>query len=214
MKFGTAIHASFRDRKVINMTLAFQRISRRWSYLWILDSFVTYHNTDQQAANLTQNKLSSDTVKLLGQWIQSCEKSHTLCNLKDSHRILPTRLIDVGMDAYSDVKPCHSRDIEPQILSQLHKVQYVTLSHSWGKLQFLTLISQNLDEFLVQIPVSRLRKTFQDAIALTRSLGYSISMDRLTLYHPRLRRRLAPRISIDECSLHECVLQHICWQGN
>jgi hypothetical protein len=48
---------------------------------------------------------------------------------------------------------------------------YATLSHSWGKSKFLTLISGNMHEFENRVPLEALTKTFQDAIFITRQLN-------------------------------------------
>lgn len=53
---------------------------------------------------------------------------------------------------------------------------YVTLSHCWGSVEkqadIFKLRKENLETLCCEIPLGRLCKTFQDAIVVTRSLGY------------------------------------------
>jgi hypothetical protein len=49
--------------------------------------------------------------------------------------------------------------------------RYVTLSHCWGSVQIVKLLRSNLEEFTRRIPLSRLPKTFREAIAVTHRLG-------------------------------------------
>lgn len=51
---------------------------------------------------------------------------------------------------------------------------YVTLSHCWGKAQFLKLEEQRVDEFRKGIKVESLPKTFQNAIKFARRLGQKV----------------------------------------
>ena len=60
---------------------------------------------------------------------------------------------------------CLSSDIEADAC-------YVTLSHCWGSLDFLTLRKNNIDIFRKQIPNLALTQTFRDAIYITRYLGF------------------------------------------
>jgi hypothetical protein len=49
---------------------------------------------------------------------------------------------------------------------------YVTLSHCWGFIPIFTLKSTSYHELKSGFQISLLSKTFQDAIAVTRALGY------------------------------------------
>lgn len=126
---------------------------------------------EEQASRLAEIELpikldlkrSSD---LLTEWLQDCMKSHKSCNWESSRK-LPTRFISTGLTESGPVKLCLSKDLAPQ-------TRYFTLSHSRGKLDFLKLTSLNLEDFLIEIPVNELTRTFQDAIALTKAckIGY------------------------------------------
>lgn len=49
--------------------------------------------------------------------------------------------------------------------------RYATLSHCWGKLDFIRLTIDSLKTFKVDIRMDRLTKTFKDAISITQTLG-------------------------------------------
>lgn len=48
----------------------------------------------------------------------------------------------------------------------------MTLSHCWGKRQIITTTVENLEAHKQAIPISALSRTFQDAIAVTQSMGF------------------------------------------
>lgn len=50
-------------------------------------------------------------------------------------------------------------------------LQYATLSHSWGQLEFHKLCKGNIQSMKTSVPESALTRTFQDAIRITRELG-------------------------------------------
>ena len=78
--------------------------------------------------------------------------------------ILPTRVVDVGELDGSE---------PPRLLvtKGLHG-QWLSLSHRWGDQKFLTTTSKNLADHIQCIPWLQLPKTFQDAIWVTRKLGF------------------------------------------
>jgi hypothetical protein len=108
---------------------------------------------------------SKTQVRLLREWIRDCNRSHR-CRPKGNIR-LPTRLIDVGD---SKLPICLKLDCKAQRASN----DYVALSHRWGdeKLhkRFCTY-RDNVDQFQNFINYTKLPKTFQDAVTVTRSLG-------------------------------------------
>lgn len=99
-------------------------------------------------------------------WFQDCLQNHTACN--DNHGVefcYPTRLLDVGHGhCASDVV----RLIET--VEQLPQGAYITLSHCWGKVPFLCTTKENLLSMKAGLHVSKLSKTFKDAIVVTRRL--------------------------------------------
>ncbi|RYO96014.1 hypothetical protein DL765_011752 [Monosporascus sp. GIB2] len=84
-------------------------------------------------------------------------------NIEDDLPELPTRVIDVGVEGLR----------EPRLLiSSGARANYVTLSYCWGKTRPITTQTLTLQQHLDSIPFSELPKTFQDAVTVTRALGY------------------------------------------
>jgi hypothetical protein len=50
-------------------------------------------------------------------------------------------------------------------------IKYATLSHRWGMVKVLTLLSSNIDQLTDRIQLGDLTKTFQDAISITRKMN-------------------------------------------
>jgi hypothetical protein len=49
---------------------------------------------------------------------------------------------------------------------------YLTLSHCWGRERIFTLLRSNFESFYQNIDTAKLPKTFQDALWMTRRLGF------------------------------------------
>ncbi|KAL8883719.1 MAG: hypothetical protein Q9192_007027, partial [Flavoplaca navasiana] len=79
---------------------------------------------------------------------------------------LPTRLIDVG----SLSKPTSCRLCVPR--RGFDRYEYLTLSHVWGGASTLKLTVSSFEPMLHNIEINDLPLTFQDAIIITRNLGY------------------------------------------
>jgi hypothetical protein len=60
---------------------------------------------------------------------------------------------------------------------------YLTLSYCWGKIKLFKLTRENLADLEIVIPDESLCQTFQDALYITRSLGYEyIWIDSLCIF--------------------------------
>jgi Heterokaryon incompatibility protein (HET) len=96
---------------------------------------------------------------------------------------LPTRVLDLGilgqcstprglqsrLRFWADPYTAPIRLVSPAAGSV---GQYLTLSHGWGENQHFKLTSVNSESFHQKIPFESLPKTFQDAVIVTRKLGY------------------------------------------
>ena len=80
---------------------------------------------------------------------------------------LPTRVIDIGSD---DTAP--KVFLTSKIQASSSTGPYVALSHCWGNHQPLTLLSSNLSQFQLELPMASMPRTFLDAIHVTRTLGF------------------------------------------
>ena len=101
-------------------------------------------------------------------WYELCLKHHDTCNRKrseqsDGRQWYPTRLIKISR---------WSNKLRLVITeTERPKTPYVTLSHCWGKADFIQLTKSSIKDFQVSIPHRKLPKTFQDAISVARNLG-------------------------------------------
>jgi hypothetical protein len=121
-----------------------------WDYMPTMDR--TSPRTDSAKAMATIND-----------WITECAEDGTdyLCDTFEPSE-LPKRVIDVGVDDAA------VRLVEPN--GKLDR--YICLSHCWGLEQIITTTRATLDDRKGGITWSDLSQTFQDAITLTRRLGF------------------------------------------
>ena len=112
-------------------------------------------------------------------WYSWCLSSHENCNRKrrkypDVKQWYPTRLIKISRWS-NQLRLILAKDEQPD-------GPYLTLSHCWGKSNFIQLTQSTNSDFLKDIPYSKLPKTFQDAISVARFLGvYYIWIDSLCI---------------------------------
>jgi hypothetical protein len=85
---------------------------------------------------------------------------NSLCDTPERPE-LPTRVVDVGNGGTVKV-----------VETTGARANYICLSHCWGLEQIITTTKSTLEERMEAIEWKSLSKTFQDAIALTRALGF------------------------------------------
>ncbi|KAK3332666.1 heterokaryon incompatibility protein-domain-containing protein [Cercophora scortea] len=97
-------------------------------------------------------------------WLAKCKKEHAVCRkaVRSAASKFPTRLLDLGS----------GKDQTIRLRVGLGRKEFVSLSHRWGNSQPLRLLQSNLDAFKTEIKPEDLPKTFQDAVTITRKLGY------------------------------------------
>lgn len=101
-----------------------------------------------------------DITRLAAYWLGECNTKHK-CLPSFQAQWYPTRLLDISTD---DVRLVVA-DRELGLGGP-----YATLSHCWGKRQFLVLTSENMPEFLRGISVHRLPRSFREVIETVRKL--------------------------------------------
>lgn len=103
-------------------------------------------------------------IKLLIEWIRSCNETHKCLPRTDAN--LPTRVIDVGGKDSPNVRLFCDTQGRPG--------KYLALSHRWGSpaqnKKFCTE-KENLKKHEEGINIADLPKTFRDAIHVTQNLG-------------------------------------------
>jgi hypothetical protein len=136
---------------------------------------------------LTRDPKIGGTLRIAKEWIDACVASHEKCQLgyvrtelenaglgdDEGRRLrtkysedgceLPTRVIDV--EAFED----SVRLVETATTGA--KGRYVALSHVWGKAEHFKTERNTFTTYLTRIALSRLPRTFLDAVFVTRELG-------------------------------------------
>ena len=119
-------------------------------------------------------QLAPDTAlepcwKLAKHWLSSCLTNHTRCTrFLSATPFQPTRLVEIAPLASASDDELHLR------IAGEHSplVPYMTLSHCWGKSEFLKLTKTTYQRLRDGFSAAdTLSKTFQDAIIICRELG-------------------------------------------
>jgi hypothetical protein len=116
---------------------------------------------------------AADDPAQMTRWLKTCAMEHEACSkdasLRGNHMplepsVLPTRVIDVGGTAEHPAPFLFE--------SEGARAQYLTLSHRWGNSNMSMTTNAVLKEYKDELPFDSLCKTFQDAIIITRKLGF------------------------------------------
>ena len=127
---------------------------------------LTEAESSEQTCQIAPNTASEPCWKLAKHWLSSCQSDHTRCTkFLSATPFHPTRLIEIAPRASASNDKLHLR------IAGEHspEVPYMTLSHCWGKSEFLKLTkttSQRLRDGFSE--ADTLSKTFQDAITICR----------------------------------------------
>lgn len=98
-------------------------------------------------------------------WIERCKSKHKECRQSDPHW-LPTRLIDVQHYREGVIRLVETKSFAKP------PCPYVSLSHCWGKKQFLVTTRDTRPRFEAGVKISELPPNFRDAIYATWKLGF------------------------------------------
>lgn len=97
---------------------------------------------------------------------KKCYSSHSMTDKSaEESTVLPTRVIDVGDLEEHEPKP-------RLFVSKKASGRYIALSHRWSKAISTKLNRYNLSRYQKELPVNDMPPTFQDAIEVTRQLGF------------------------------------------
>lgn len=116
-------------------------------------------------AQFSRSTGSGKCLQMAKRWLEKCLTSHASCG-QWSGQSLPTRLLDVGDSTGSDTIRLALADEVPD------GSPYLTLSYCWGKTKPVVLKNALVATFRKAITIPALPKTIQDAIDITRKLGY------------------------------------------
>ncbi|KAL2059893.1 hypothetical protein VTL71DRAFT_10048 [Oculimacula yallundae] len=128
---------------------------------WIAGRGPIEHDVEHQYTGADAN------IALAREWLRTCQETHGECVQYSRSRVgLPSRLVEIQMTGGELLLRLCPRENFPA------HVSYATVSHCWGDYEFLKLSRKNLTFFQVNIPISGLTKTFQDAVGVAYGLGF------------------------------------------
>lgn len=107
-------------------------------------------------------------MALARKWKNLCHHGHKECNSYETQRErlkVPERLLKLDLSNQDMVRLWHRNSLE-----DIHKPQYMTLSHCWGNATFLTLTMSTIEQLMEGVLISSLPRTFQDAIWVARQM--------------------------------------------
>ncbi|KAK1959985.1 HET-domain-containing protein [Colletotrichum sublineola] len=105
---------------------------------------------------------SDSQTTLFKEWLRVCEEQH---NHQFNYKAgFPTRVLDVGTPEHPQIRLCDG--------TKAISKRYVALSHCWGTEQCFKTLKNNINDFKKEIGFKELPRTFQDAVKVTRDLGF------------------------------------------
>jgi hypothetical protein len=104
--------------------------------------------------------MSSDPIATIKRWTSECASNHAGCATKG--KFVPTRLIRVDEHQIDTVR----------LESPSAHVKWIALTYCWGTSRQYTTTKDNVSYRSQEIIVSKLPQTLQDAVSMTRALGY------------------------------------------
>ncbi|KAE8444464.1 hypothetical protein EG329_000555 [Mollisiaceae sp. DMI_Dod_QoI] len=111
---------------------------------------------------LAKNARSRHCYTMARYWLKTCLETHTKqCPLENWQ--LPSRVVDVGLLGDAKIR-IH--------VSKGEVGHWFTLSHCWGGVRGPVTTTDNLSMRCSGFFISELPRTFRDAVAITRKLGY------------------------------------------
>ncbi|RYC63133.1 hypothetical protein CHU98_g3091 [Xylaria longipes] len=112
------------------------------------------------------NSGSRGHFEIIRRWLQLCDDKtqHPNCQAaKITPMSMPTRLVDVGHQGEQIVRLWE--------LSENDAVEYIALSHPWGRGPHFMTSAENIRQHKIGIRLADLPATFRDAVLTTRALG-------------------------------------------
>lgn len=107
-----------------------------------------------------------DPILLMRHYLQICDADHPQCKFA-KHMVGPASVVDVS--AFSG-----SQDVRLVEYASVASQPFVCLSHCWGSLEHRPIVTTkyNIMQHMEGIRFEELSRTFQDAVTVTRDLGY------------------------------------------
>lgn len=145
---------------------------------------------------------------ILRECLRDCDEHHDDCVPQNSSGVsLPKRLINV-VDTHSPIVKLYET-------KRLDKIKYLALSHPWGSPPHFCTYPGDIHKYRNGIRVVDIPKTFQDAVFVTRKLGFQyLWIDSLCIIQgPEGDFESEGKRMEDVFSHAECVLAATCAEG-
>jgi hypothetical protein len=117
----------------------------------------------EKALPLDPYSSSDSTFSKISSWLDECYTCHLSCE-RPTSLPLPSRVLDLG-------PPSEQQQLR-LIPGEGRRGQWVALSHAWGDFQPLRTTKETLPVHQAEIKWSELPPTFQDAVVITKKLGF------------------------------------------
>lgn len=117
--------------------------------------------------SLASTSRSQQSMQQARAWIENCAHNHRVCKQELPLPRLPRRLIRIeSMEGEGEFSAslCQGDNLPSH-------TPYITLSHRWGKQEFLKLTTENMSQLENNIPMQKLSHSFRDAVFMTHHLG-------------------------------------------
>ena len=125
------------------------------------------HLDEVDRSTLSYNSSTELRLGHFKNWLQACQRTHEYCKLQFLiPGFRPTRLLDVDAFGASRIQLCVSEDSRHG-----ENMEYLTLSHCWGKKPVVRLLKSNFSAMRESISFDILSQTFRDAVTVTRKMG-------------------------------------------
>lgn len=125
--------------------------------------FNLFTDLDPKLSNVHQEPYtgSGSSFCQAREWLNDCRENHSACRSKPKYQ--PTRLLHIDAE-YHMVYLRHKEEFPS-------KLAYATLSHCWGQGVPQRLLKDNVADFKQGVPVTKLAKTFQEAVTVCEELS-------------------------------------------
>jgi hypothetical protein len=115
---------------------------------------------------------TEQVFSLARDWLKQCQTCHSECqNVSRVKNFVPTRLLDISTGLGGTITSIRLR-VTSTTSGNDQKMEYLALSHCWGKEKTTTLKISTFAASQTSIPLSSLPKNFLDAAIITIKLGF------------------------------------------
>ncbi|CAN9326770.1 unnamed protein product [Alternaria sp. RS040] len=149
--------------------------------------------------HMTDNPLQSTSLATARGLIKTCLENHATCSRRGKPTTLPKRVLDLLSGDDSKSMRLHESEYIQDERRYEHG-EYIALSHVWGLAKGIPKTTlATLQSHKKSIPWSTLPRAYQEAVFLTRALGFRwLFIDSLCLIQDDVQEKLEDSLKMDE----------------